>query len=86
MSFVKVRRDGNSGVVTIPAEEMRKAHLSIGDHVQIDVDEASGRVTITPMRIEPRAQHDYREIARQVIEEKRELLDRLAAYDRGEAP
>ncbi|HEX3723671.1 MAG TPA: AbrB/MazE/SpoVT family DNA-binding domain-containing protein, partial [Nitrolancea sp.] len=85
MSFVKVRRDGNSGVVTIPAEEMRKAHLSIGDYVQIDVEEASGRVTITPMRIEPRARHDFRKVARDVIAEERELLDRLAAYDRGEA-
>lgn len=84
MSFVKVRRDGNSGVVTIPADEMRKAHLSIGDHVQIDVDEATGRVTITPMRIEPRARHDFLEVARGVIVEERELLDRLAAYDRGE--
>ena len=85
MSLVKVRRDGNSGVVTIPAEDMRKAHLSIGDHVQIEVEEASGRVTITPIRIEPRAHYDIREMGLRVIEEKRELLNRLAAYDRGEA-
>ena len=84
MSLVKVRRDGNSGVVTIPAEAMRKANLSIGDHVQIDVEEVSGRVTITPVRIEPRARHDFLEVARGVIAEERELLDRLAAYDRGE--
>jgi antitoxin component of MazEF toxin-antitoxin module len=85
MGLVMVRHDGNSVVVTIPAEEMRKAHLSIGDHVQIDVDEASGRLTITPMRIEPRAQHDFLEVARDVIVEEQELLNRLAAYDRGEA-
>ena len=86
MSFVKVRRDGNSGVVTIPADDLRKAQLSIGEYVQIEVEESTGRVTITPMRIEPRARHDILKIARQVIEEERELLDRLAAYDRGETP
>ncbi|HVB63537.1 MAG TPA: AbrB/MazE/SpoVT family DNA-binding domain-containing protein [Nitrolancea sp.] len=86
MSLVKVRRDGNSGVVTIPAEDMRKAHLSIGDHVQIEVEEESGRVTITPIRIEPRAHYDFLEVVHDVIVEERELLDRLAAFDRDEEP
>ena len=86
MSIVKIRADGNSLVVTIPVEEVRKLRLSAGDHVQIEANEISGELTITPMQIKPRARYDYREIAREVIAEKRELLERLAAYDRGEEP
>jgi antitoxin component of MazEF toxin-antitoxin module len=86
MSIVKVRADGNSLVVTIPVEEVRKTHLVAGDYVKVEADESSGELTITPMQIKPRARYDYREIAREVIAEKRELLERLAAYDRGEEP
>ena len=86
MSVVKIREDGNSAVVTIPVDIMRKAHLSTGDHIQFEIDEDTGWLTLIPMQIKPRARYDYREIAREVIAEKRELLDRLAAYDRGEEP
>jgi hypothetical protein len=43
-------------------------------------------MTITRVPIEPRANYDIREVGLRVIEEERELLDRLAAYDRGEEP
>ena len=69
MSIVKVRRYGNSGVVTIPADVLRKARLNIGDPVQIEVDEAKGQLFVIRTRIESPARHDIEEIGRQVIEE-----------------
>lgn len=86
MSIVKVRADGNSLVVTIPVEEVRKSHLSAGDHVKVEADESSGNLTIIPMQIKPRARYDFHEVVRDVIAEERELLDRLAEYDRGHEP
>jgi antitoxin component of MazEF toxin-antitoxin module len=84
MSVVKIREDGNSNVVTIPVDIMRKARLSTGDHVEIEVDEDTGRVELIPMQIKPRARYDFHEVVRDVIGEERELLDRLAEYDRGQ--
>lgn len=87
MTFSRVRRDENGDlVISIPTEIVSKAGLQVGDHVQVEADEATGRLTITRVPIEPRARHNFREIAHEVIEEHRELLNRLAAYDRGEEP
>ena len=84
MTMVKIRRDGNSSVVTIPTSELNKLHVAIGEYVDIDVDEASGCMLVTPMRIEPRAQRPIREVSEEVVDEKRGLFERLEAYDRGE--
>ncbi len=84
MGLAKVRRDGNSAVVTIPAKELVQARLAIGDSVTVDVIEETGQVVLTPVSIQPRAKHNIRDVARDVIAEKRRLFERLAAYDRGE--
>ncbi len=84
MTMVKIRRDGNSSVVTIPTSELNKLNVAVGEYVDIDVDEATGRMIITPMRIEPRTQHTIREASKGIAEEKRGLFERLEAYDRGE--
>jgi bifunctional DNA-binding transcriptional regulator/antitoxin component of YhaV-PrlF toxin-antitoxin module len=87
MTFSRVRREENDDlVITIPTDIASKTGLHVGDHVQIEAVEDSGKLTITRVPIEPRARHNFREIAHEVIEEHRELLDRLAAYDRGEEP
>ncbi len=84
MTMVKVRRDGNSSVVTIPTSELNKLHVAIGEYVDIEVDEIAGCMTITPMRVEPRTQRSIREASRGLADEKRRLFKRLEAYDRGE--
>lgn len=87
MTFSRVRRDEHDEIIiTIPEDIISKSGLKEGDHVQIQAEEATGHLTITHVPIKPRARHNFRETAHKVIEEERELLDRLAAYDRGEEP
>jgi antitoxin component of MazEF toxin-antitoxin module len=83
----RVERDehGNA-VIRIPLDFAKQAGLKTGEYARVEVDESSGTLTIAPMPFKPRARYNYREIAHEVIEEERELLDRLAAYDRGEEP
>lgn len=84
MTMVKIRRDGNSSVVTIPTSELNKLNVAVGEYVEIDVDEATGRMIITPMRVEPRNQQPIRDASKGIADEKRGLFERLEAYDRGE--
>lgn len=84
MALVKLRRDGNSIVVTIPADEIGKAQLAEGDYVEIAAVE-SGQIVISPVAIEPRVRPEVRAAIEQVAAENRAVLDRLAAYDRGES-
>lgn len=84
MTMVKIRRDGNSSVVTIPASELDKLKVAVGQYVDIDADEATGRIIITPMHIEPRKQRTTRDASKGIADEKRGLFERLEAYDRGE--
>jgi hypothetical protein len=69
--------------VTIPPEEASKAHLVEGDYVEVEADEATGTLRIHPVptrRTRPRP--DFVSLGKQVIQEDRALLDRLAEYDR----
>ena len=76
MSVRKIRRDGNSLVVTIPVEEAAKAHIAAGDYVQVETDKSTGELRILPVR--PRRRPDILKIVGQVIRENQGLLDRLA--------
>lgn len=85
MSMVKVRRDGNSAAVTIPTDDLHKAGLAIGELVTVEVDEATGRVILTPVAITPRpgrTRDDVRTIASRIIKNDREVLDALAELER----
>jgi AbrB family looped-hinge helix DNA binding protein len=75
MVLRKVRRDGNSLVVTIPAEEAAKVHLSAGDYVEIETDKA-GALLVRPVQV--RRRPDFVSFGKQIIEEDRRLLDRVA--------
>ena len=55
MALVRVRRDGNSLAVTIPRREVQKAQLTEGDYVNVEADEATGRVVIEPVAVSPRS-------------------------------
>ena len=76
MAVRKIRRDGNSLVVTIPVEEAASAHLAAGDYVEVETDRATGELRLLPVR--PHRRPDMLKIVRQVIQENQGLLDRLA--------
>jgi antitoxin component of MazEF toxin-antitoxin module len=79
MAIRRLRRDGNSLVVTIPPEEAGKAHLVEGSYVEVEADEA-GSLHIHPVHTR-QTRPDFIAIGKKVIEENRSLLERLAAYD-----
>ncbi len=80
MQIVKVRRVGNSNVVTLP-HQLEAAGYTPGTSVVIELAPTGELILMTADRIRAR----ILEIGRRVIEEEREALDLLAAYDRGEA-
>jgi len=81
MAIRRLRRDGNSLVVTIPPEEADKAHLVEGSYVEVEADEAGClHIHSVPTR-QTRARPDFIAIGKKVIDEDRSLLERLAAYD-----
>lgn len=50
MAVRRLRRDGNSLVVTIPPEEAGKAHLVEEGYVEIEADEETGGQRIYPVQ------------------------------------
>lgn len=81
MQIVKVRRVGNSNVVTLP-KSMESAGFSAGASVVVDAL-PSGEVLLVPERL---LRERIRAIGRQVIAEDQEAFEILAAHDRGEGP
>ncbi|MDO8690974.1 MAG: hypothetical protein Q7R39_13350 [Dehalococcoidia bacterium] len=81
MSLVKVRRDGNSLAITIPANEAREAHLEEGMYVQVEIIEESSSLSIHPVSIQPRVRPDVIATGRRVLSRQRGLYKRLASYD-----
>lgn len=79
MQVVKIRRVGNSNVVTLP-HELEAAGYTAGTSVVVE-QTSTGEVLLVP---EARVRESIREIGRRVIREDREALELLAAYDRGE--
>ncbi|HEX5416384.1 MAG TPA: hypothetical protein VFZ25_12015 [Chloroflexota bacterium] len=84
MALRRVRRDGNSLVVTIPSGDAQKAHVTEGTMVDIYTNENSGAIEIHPVEI--RHRRDFVAAGREVIEKNRGLLNRLEEYDKGSAP
>lgn len=79
MEIVKVRRVGNSNVISLP-RVFAEAGYGEGTTVLIEQLE-TGELRIIPtsaLRAERRA------LGRRIIEENQEALELLAAYDRGE--
>jgi antitoxin component of MazEF toxin-antitoxin module len=79
MQVVKIRRVGNSNVVTLP-HELEAAGYAAGTSVVVE-QTVTGEVLLVP---ENRVRDRIRELGRRVIQEDREALELLAAYDRGE--
>ncbi len=79
MHMVKIRRVGNSNVITLP-QQLEAAGYTSGASVFIEQTD-SGDLLILP---EDRLEERNNETGRRVIEENREALEMLAAYDRDE--
>jgi antitoxin component of MazEF toxin-antitoxin module len=78
---VKIRRVGNSNVVTLPREFERGGYAA-GDSVVIE-QLPTGELLLVPAS---RLREHIREIGRRNIEKHREALDMLEAHDRGSSP
>ena len=79
MKLVKIRRVGNSNVVSLP-REFEEAGYVEGTTVAIE-RAPGGELVIVP---ESQLRENVGSIARRAIEANRGALDILAAYDRGE--
>lgn len=79
MNTVKVRRVGNSNVVSLP-RDLEKLGFVEGAAVAV-VPLRTGQVMLVPSE---QLDAFIDEIGQQVLERNRGALDKLAAYDRGE--
>ena len=80
MHIVKIRRVGNSNVISLP-KELERSGFTVGTSVVVE-ENSSGEVVITPTS---QVSREFRAAIGQVVAEDREALNMLAAYDRGEA-
>ena len=81
MVVMKIRRVGNSNVVSIP-RDLEEAGFGPGSSVIVERT-ATGEVLLIP---ESRVRARIRAIGRKAIEENREALRMLEEYDRGDIP
>lgn len=80
MKFVKIRKVGNSNVITLPQEFADAGYI---EGVVIAIDQTpDGELVIVP---ESRLQSQMQEIARKAVEANLQALNLLEAYDRGDA-
>ncbi len=79
MKIVKIRRVGNSNVISLP-HELEGHGYTVGTEVMVEEIE-TGELRIVPA---PRVRRLIREAARRVIAEDQEALRILAEHDRGQ--
>ncbi len=81
MTLVRVRKQGNSMVVTLAQEVLDEAKIHDGDYVKQHVDK-QGRIVIAPVTVQPRISPKMAAAIKSAARDKRPVLDRLAAHDR----
>lgn len=79
MDIVKIRRVGNSNVVTLP-RSLEELGYAPGTRVAVEVG-PTGEVVLRPVES---AREQIRASLRKVVAERRGALDLLTRYDRGE--
>ncbi len=79
MNTVKIRRVGNSNVVSLP-RDLERYGFSEGAAVTV-VPLRSGQVLLIPAE---KLEEFIDELGQRVIGQNRDAFDKLAAYDRGE--
>lgn len=77
MTLVRVRKQGNSTVVTLSQDIVEQAQLNDGDLVQETVD-SSGRIVIQAVSLQPRISPKMSAAIRSAARDKRAVLKRLA--------
>ncbi|MDE3103269.1 MAG: hypothetical protein KGJ98_13660 [Chloroflexota bacterium] len=82
MPLIRVRKQGNSMVVTLSQDVLEGARLSDGDLVQERVD-GNGRVVIEAVSVKPRVSPRMAAAIRGAVQKERRVLKRLAERDRG---
>jgi putative addiction module antidote len=81
MALVRVRKQGNSTVVTLAQEVVERARLNDGDLIEETVD-ARGRVVLQAVSVEPRVRPKMAAAIKSAARDKRAVLRRLAEYER----
>ena len=80
MALVRVRKQGNSTVVTLAQEVMERVQLNDGDLVEETVD-SRGRIVLQAVSVQPRLTTKMATAIRSAARDKRGVLKRLAKYD-----
>lgn len=81
--LVKVRHDGNSLAVTIPADEARALQIEEGMYVNVEVDASGHGLQVQPVTLTRRGRPEVLAAGRRVLEKNRGLYKCLAAHDEG---
>lgn len=79
MEIVKIRRVGNSNVVSLPRSLEEFGYVP-GTHVAVEI-QPDGEILLRPVES---ARAQIRAIVRKVVAERRGAFDILTKYDRGE--
>ena len=81
MTLVRVRRQGNSTVVTLAQDIVEQAKLSDGDLIEERVD-SKGRIVLEAVTTQPRISPKMATAIKAAARDKRAVLNRLAEHDR----
>ena len=81
MTLVRVRKQGNSTVVTLAQEVMDQVQLSDGDLIEETVDNR-GRIVLQAVSVQPRVSEAMAKAIKSAARDKRAVLRRLADHDR----
>ena len=81
MTLVRVRRQGNSTVVTLAQDIVEQAKLSDGDLIEERVD-SKGRIVLEAVTTQPRISAKMATAIKGAARDKRAVLNRLAEHDR----
>ena len=81
MTLVRVRRQGNSTVVTLAPEIVDEAKLNDGDLIEERID-SKGRIVLEAVTTQPRISPKMAKAIKTAARDKRVVLNRLAEHDR----
>lgn len=81
MTLVRVRRQGNSTVVTLAQEIVDQAKLNDGDLIEERID-SKGRIVLEAVTTQPRISPKMAKAIKTAARDKRLVLNRLAEHDR----
>lgn len=76
----KVIKVGNSAAITIPREFLNTAKINIGDHVHVELDEATGAIVVSSKQKPFKGMSpDIAQWTKKFIDKNRQALEELAS-------